>query len=330
MSYYYKYNFVSPAPIYAIIKEELKSYFDTGVVDDLMFPTYLSKCLQKLSKTTLAIDEVPLFIEDFQARLPDNFSSAREIWMCVELDLRPYQEPSSMYTQSGTSIVQISPVIYGAQTCTNNRNPNTNVCDDDTCTACVPVYTHIPHTSDAVYKVNETISRKYKQLFMLKPGNVSANKNCSLDYNKNWSSYGQTPGSSQLNSFDVRDNKLITNFRQGLVHMIYYAEEMDCNQNQLIPDNYRIKEYIEAFIKYKLFETMTNQINDETFQQLQQKLIYYKQLSDEAYILADIEVKKQTVEQKISRIKKDMTRFTKYEKGIYGAYNRRLFNRNNQ
>ena len=28
MSYYYKYNFISPEPIYATVKEELKSYFD--------------------------------------------------------------------------------------------------------------------------------------------------------------------------------------------------------------------------------------------------------------------------------------------------------------
>jgi len=52
MSYYYKYNFVSPEPIYSIVKEELKSYFDTGAVDDLMFPTYLflttSLLLEKL------------------------------------------------------------------------------------------------------------------------------------------------------------------------------------------------------------------------------------------------------------------------------------------
>lgn len=330
MSFYYKYNFVSPAPVYAIIKEELKSYFDTGVIDDVLFPTYLSKCLQKLSKTTLVIDEVPLFIQDFEARLPDNFHAAREIWMCAEIDLRPYTTPNSLYTQSGTNIVQISPVIYGSQSCTNNRNPRTGVCDDTSCTACVPIYTHIPHTKDAVYKTNETVARKYRQMYILKPGNISAKRSCSVEYTKNWSSYGETPGASTMDSFDIRDNKLITNFRDGVVHMIYYSEETDNNQNQLIPDNYRIKEYIEAFIKYKLFETMTNQINDETFQQLQQKLAYYKQLCDEAYILADIEVKKQTVDQKVSRIKKDLRRFSKYEKGMYGPYTRRLFNRNNQ
>jgi hypothetical protein len=81
----------------------------------------------------------------------------------------------------------------------------------------------------------------------------------------------------------------------------------------MIPDNYRIREYIEAFIKYKVFETLTNQTNDETFQQLQQKLVYYKQLSEEAFIMADIEIKKQDVYAKQRRIKNDLNRFNMYE-----------------
>ena len=83
MSYYYKYNFVSPEPLYATVKEELKSYFDTGAVDDLLFPTYLDKCLKKLGRTTYVISEQVLFIEDFEARLPDNFHAVREAWMCA-------------------------------------------------------------------------------------------------------------------------------------------------------------------------------------------------------------------------------------------------------
>ena len=83
--------------------------------------------------------------------------------------------------------------------------------------------------------------------------------------------------------------------------------------NQMIPDNYRIREFIEAFIKYKVFETLTNQVNDETFNQLQQKTAIYKQMADEAYILAESEIKKQDVYKKQMRIKKNLKRFDKYE-----------------
>ena len=81
MSYYYKYNFTTPEIVYSTIKEELKSYFDTGAIDDLLFPTYLDKCLRKLGRTTYIISETALFIEDFQCRLPDNFYAVREAWM---------------------------------------------------------------------------------------------------------------------------------------------------------------------------------------------------------------------------------------------------------
>ena len=65
MSYYYKYNFTSPEIVYSTVKEELKSYFDTGAVDDLMFPTYLDKCLRKLGRATYVIlvnDETAIFV----------------------------------------------------------------------------------------------------------------------------------------------------------------------------------------------------------------------------------------------------------------------------
>ena len=52
MSYNYKYNFVSPEPVYSTIKEELKSYFNTGALDALLFPTYLDKCLCELGRAT--------------------------------------------------------------------------------------------------------------------------------------------------------------------------------------------------------------------------------------------------------------------------------------
>ena len=96
MAYYYKYNFVSPEPIYSIVKEELKSYFDTGAVDDLMFPTYLDKSLQKLGRSSYVIAEQTLDIADFQARLPDNFFAVREAWMCTEIPQLPYQTANSL------------------------------------------------------------------------------------------------------------------------------------------------------------------------------------------------------------------------------------------
>jgi hypothetical protein len=325
MSYYYKYNFTSPEIIYSTIKEELKSYFDTGAIDDLMFPTYTDKCLRKLGRTTYVISEEILYVEDFEARLPDNFYAVREAWLCSEIPQYPYQSANSFYSQAATqSTIQVSPLTIGGTPC-NNASCQNPQCDG-TC---------MPELIQAVYKTNNSISRSYTHTYLLKPGNISAKSRCSVEYNDNWSMYGYsgspignfTPASSSVDSFDIRDNKFVTNFRNGVVHLIFYATEYDASGNQLIPDNYRIREYIEAFIKYKVFETLSNQINDETFQQIQAKLVYYKQMSEEAFIMADIEIKKQDAYTKQRRIKNDLNRFNMYE--LPNRTNRYGWRRNN-
>ena len=307
MSNFYKYLFVSPEPVYSTVKEELKSYFDTGAVDDLMFPTLLDKALKKLGKTTYLITEEILFIEDFQARLPDNFYAVREAWMTTEVHGRPYQSANSFYSQSESTTIQVSPVISNGVPCTNAN-----------CTTGCP--TCMPELIQAVYKTNNSVARSFTNSYLLKPGNISAKQHCGVQYTENWEMYTQappihqsSPGSASYDSFDIRDNKFVTNFRNGVVNLIFYATEYDEIGNQLIPDNYRIREYVEAFIKFKVFEMLTNQTNDETFNQLQQKMMYHKQAYEEAYIMAEIEMKKQTVWEKQRRIKNDLNRFNMYE-----------------
>ena len=309
MSYYYKYNFISPEPVYATVKEEFKSYFDTGAVDDLMFPTYLDKCLRKLGRTTYVISQQILHINDYQARLADNFFAVREAWMCTAVNGFPYQQANSFYSQAATSTtIQVSPITTD---CTIPSPCCGNVGCDGSC---------MPELVQTVYKTNNEAAVSYRREYLLKPGNISAQGNCGVDYTNNWEFYAQappinefTPGSSWYDSFDIRDNKFVTNFRNGVVHLLFYSTAYDPGGNQLIPDNYRIREFIEAFIKYKVIETLTNQVNDETYNQLERKMVNYKQMADEAFIMADIEVKKQDPWTKQRRIKNDLNRFNMYE-----------------
>jgi hypothetical protein len=310
MSYLYKYNFVSPEPVYSTVKEELKSYYDTGAIDDLLFPTYLDKALKKLGRTTFVISEEILYVEDFQARLPDNFYAVREAWMCTAVNSLPYQDANSFYSQAASATtIQIAPLTIGGTPC-NRPGCQVPQCDG-TC---------MPELVQAVYKTNNSTARQFTHEYLLKPGNISARQNCGVEYTNNWEMYKEaapihefTPGAASYDSFDIRDNKFVTNFRNGTVHLLFYATEYDEIGNQMIPDNYRIREYVEAFLKFKMFETLTNQTNDETFNQLQQKMMYYKQAYEEAYIMAEIEMKKQTPWEKQRRIKNDLNRFNMYE-----------------
>lgn len=305
MSYYYKYNFTSPEQIYSTVKEELKSYFDTGAVDDLLFPTYLDKCLKKLGRSSYVITEEVLEVKDFEARLPDNFYAVREAWMLTNINEIGYQAPNSFYSQSATAtVIQISPVVTQESSCNNSECQNPD-CNGDC----------MPELIQAVYKTTNGTTYSFRREYLLKPGNISASRQCDVNYRDDWNTLSKinTPGSSNIDSFDIRDNKFVTNFRNGFVQIIFYAYEYDEVGNQLIPDNYRIREYVEAFIKYKVFEMLTNQTNDETFNQLQQKLVYYKQLADEAYIMAELEIKKQDAYTKQRRTKNVLNRFNMYE-----------------
>jgi hypothetical protein len=242
------------------------------------------------------IQETYLDICDFEARLPDNFFAVREAWMCTSVDARPYQSANSFYSQAESqTTIQVSPVISNQTPCTNDG------CSDPGCDGltCMPVLIQ------AVYKTNNSVNRSVQRQYLLKPGNISVKAHCTLDC--------ANIGSSADDSFDIRDNKFVTNFRNGTVHLVFYCYEYDVVGNQMIPDNYRIREYVEAFIKYKVFEILSNQINDETFNQIQQKLAYYKQMSEEAFIMADIEIKKQDAWTKQRRVRNDLQRFAQYE-----------------
>ena len=301
MSYYYKYRFTSPEGIYATVREELKSYMDAGVIDDLMFPTYLDKCLNKLGRSTYVIAETILYINDYVARLPDNFHAVREAWLCTEVDGGSVQSASSFYSQAMTaSTIQISPVMINEQPC-----PSACV---DGCPDCMP------NLVQAVYKTNNSVSFTFNRRFLLKPGNISAKESCDVNYLQNWKTYSEsTPHSSTYDSFDIRNNKFVTTFRNGIVDMVFYATEYDESGSQLIPDNYYIKEYIEAFIKYKMFEQLMNVVTDESINQIERKVQYYERKSDETYINANTELKTQTMWQKQRNIKKGLGRLDMYE-----------------
>lgn len=304
MSNYYKFNFTSPEGVFAIIREEFKSYYDSGAIDDLMFNTYLNKCLEKFGRGTYSIVPEILYIDNFEARLPDNFRAIREAWFCTEVPLHPYQTANSFYSQTSSTTIQIEPLTIGGVDCDDEINCPSDFCPD------------MPEVVQAVYKTNQQQARSYRKEFLLTPGNIAARKyyDCptSVD-NPYYASNRLSPHSASYNSFDIRDNKFVVTFREGTVYILFYAYDYDIEGNQLIPDNYRIKEYIEAFIKYKMFETLTNQTNDETFNQLQQKMIYYKQQADEAFIMANLELQKQDAWTKQRRLKQQLNKFNMYE-----------------
>lgn len=294
MSYYYKYKFISPESLFARVKEELKSYFDSKAVDDLMFPVWTEKCLKKLGRSSWKINQALLFMDSFEAKLPPDFVAVRECWLTAELLSPIFRKPGAYYTQITTTLNKPYDPCNSAVNC--------DPCNPDILTV--------------VTKTNTEVTQPIRLKYLLTPGNISCMKDCQFGcMNVNAQSFGLT---NKDMSFDIRDGKLVTNFRDGDVYLIYYSDQRDDSGYQLIPDNYRIQEFIEAFLKQKIFEQLYNQISDETFNQIEKKYFFYKQLADEAYILADIEVKKKTIYEKAYQIKREQHRFDPYVEAMYG------------
>lgn len=284
MSYYYKYNFTSPEGIYANIKEELRSYFDSGAVDPTWFPIWVDKCLQKLGKSSYQINQALLHISNFEAVVPDDFTSVREAWMCTSIQ-KEVTLPNSEYVQvKATSTRLDTPDLYCNQ-----------------CTECA-----VPDVIQAIFKTTHTVAFTTTKKYLLKPGNITPS-NCPENL------FCANMNSASLDSYDVRGNKFKVTFREGVVYLQYYAILYDKDgYSNMIPDDFRVKEYIEAFIKQKIFEQIFNQTTDESFNQSQAKYQHYKQLADEAYIMADTENKKEDVYRKERAIKRTQNRNNRF------------------
>lgn len=282
MSLYHKYEFVSPEPLLSLIKEELKSYFDTGAIDDLMFPIYLSRCLERLGRGSYKITPAIISITDFEARLPDDFYKIREAWSCSDYS-SSYQHPSAVYEQVSSCSTRIdTPDMYCKK-----------------CEECAS-----PDIIHVMYKTTNTVAYSFKQSFLLKPGNINARNHCG-DYCLNI-------GSSGPDTFDIRDNKFVVNFREGTVYMLYYSKELTGEGYEFIPDNLRIQEYIEAYIKAKMFEQLSNQVTDETYNQIKDKADKYKNEADEAFQIARVEGRLETAQDKHRKILNTLHRYDIY------------------
>lgn len=294
MSYYYKYNFVSPEPIFGVVKEELRTYFEAGAVDDLLFPIWMNRTLKKLGRATNAIRETLLEQEDFESKLPPDFHAVREAWLCNEIE--PWvQRPNAKYDQV---FFRITPV---EQEC-------------NTCLDCVPEVLRVTYKSTESGPVP---GMTFRRIHLLKPGNIETKANHHLPL--------MNLNSSASDSYDIRGNKFVTNLRKGLVHLIYYTIETDGNDYQLIPDNYWIQECVKRFIKYKVFEQLWNQTTDESYNQIKQKMDYYKSSYEEGWIMADIEIKKRTVNEIQMDINRNVHRLDAYKIDDRGHHHRRRF-----
>lgn len=289
MSFYYKQNFVSAEPLYAEVKLDLQTYFSSGAIDDLLFPKWTEQCLQRFKKSSYRILETILEVCGYEACLPPDFNSVRELWGC-HVTYRPtvYQNPSSYYYQTDFRIDVASPSFCGSDIFERIEDCNFE-------------------NFAVMHKVTSTIVLTFQKSFLLTPGNHHARGQCG--------ECCTNIGASTPHTFDIQNGKIITNFSEGTLYMLYYAEPSSAEGEQLVPDNFYVQEYIKKYIIYKCFSQLANRVTDESFNQIQAKKQEADREQAEAFITASTELKKDAPWDKIRKIKNSYNSLQKYRLG---------------
>ena len=95
-----KEKLISPAKVYARIKEEMRSYFNTGAIDDLLFPIWTKDCIDKFENTYLPLKQAVMDMYNHKCPLPCDFKAVREVWVTFTYDKGPVTSPHVFYYQT--------------------------------------------------------------------------------------------------------------------------------------------------------------------------------------------------------------------------------------
>lgn len=294
---YKKMQFVSSSDVVAEVKETLRSYFETGVIDDLLFPTWINTCLRRFRRSSYKIEHTVFEVCDYSAILPDDFKYVREAWMSTIVDGFRFPTPGFTYITKNYKIDRYAEEQDRCVEC--NKCSNECSCISDGCV----------NKCDELYQVTEKTNGEFffsfKATVPLTPGTILCREQCSKDSINRLVS---TP-----HTFDIHSRKFVTNFQHGTVYLTYYADPSYTTEGDIqIPDNIWVREFIKQYLMYKCYEQLFHQVTDETFNQIQNKMSYYDQKQGESFIVAETELKKWSTQQIKDEIQKTKRRYTRF------------------
>lgn len=303
MTPYYKMNFVSPNGLYAEVKQTLRSYFESGIVDDLLFPLWTDHCLKKFKMSAYKIEEILLPICGYQSCLPEGFHSVREAWAVKTTTVGPMSSPNSLYYRTDCRVTNIDDPCNECFTGPSSPYHCDDCKDGFPCDKCTPFNEAMCNSCSQKYVVTHkqsgNIVLEFQFEYYLKP---ATNHACSMCHIGSPNLHPNVARFNDCNSFDIRDGKMFVTFESGHVYLTYYSDAEDENQNQLVPDNEWVQDYIRKFLMYKSFEQVFHTTSDESFNQSQAKMMFYKTEQEQAFIVAETELKKETPWEKAHQI----------------------------
>lgn len=283
-------QFIPAKGVIAEVKETLRSYFSTGVIDDVLFPTWIADCNNRLGNTAYQLTETVLTINNYVADLPPDFKSVREAWMSTTVGNYLYPLPSSTYI---TRDYVIDRYAEEAQDRCYQCDTTPCCCMDD-CQIIRKITT----------KSNDAILFQYQHCFPLRAATASTiNKCCPSSINR---------VARCAETFEIKDCQFVTNFETGLVALTYYADPGGCADEMMILDNQWVKEFIRAHLIYMCYDQLFHQVTDETFNQVARKRDDYRLMAQNAYVTMETKLKLPSRQQDIDRMRRAKTRYSRF------------------
>lgn len=237
--HYENINYISANSLIAEVKQELKTYFESGAISEVLIPTFIDQALRKLRALALKPEEAVLHFVNYKSELPCDF---------VLLD-RAMMYDNQVEWSAGVNSMQ--GYWYKSLTCTN-----CNDCDN----------------KEEIYETITVPGIGFK-LIMKQPQWIRvyhASKQYCTDGCENLS----VSSSDVLQIFE--NSKVSSTFETGCVYIRYFARPIDDDGIPLIPEILEVEEYVKAYLKFKFFEVLWHSIMDESVNQIVSKFQYYK------------------------------------------------------
>ena len=234
-------NFISSEPLIAEVKQELKSYFESGAISEVLVPTFIDQALRKLKVMVLTPEDAVLHFVNYKSELPCNFAL---------LDRATLYDSDIIFSSGMTSLkgywYQSYEVLEGCVDCT----PKTEYFEQ----------LMIPTPGFKITMKNPKWVRVYNGSKAL------CTEGC--------------PNLNQPSAdiIQIYNNKTVSSsFEEGCVYVRYFSRPMDDDGIPTIPEILEVEEYVKSYMKFKFFEMLWHSQIDESAAQVERKFQYYKQ-----------------------------------------------------
>ena len=237
--HYENINYISSESLIAEVKQELKTYFESGAITEVLIPTFIDQALRKLKVLTLKPEDAVLHFTNYKSELPCDF---------VLLD-RAMMYDTEVEWSAGVNSLQ--GYWYKSIDCVD-------------CSSC--------NTKEETYETITVPGVGFK-LTMKQPKWIRV-----YHASKQYCTEGcQNLSVSSSDVLQIYDNsKVSSTFETGCVYIRYFSRPVDDDGIPLIPEILEVEEYIKAYLKFKFFEMLWHSVMDESVNQIVSKFQYYK------------------------------------------------------